>query len=844
MATQTSLTEFIENTTKNPKLINWLYQGDVRSQMRVDGELSADIPPGLRNTLDSDLARCGFGMLRAGINLRELDGDQQVSRAAFDFAGKAFEYLIKNANPDNPELSFLRIMSASSYHLAGFSAIAFSLLSIESSDKNLTPSEFAIRLLILRQLDKLNEFLKEWLLKNENNDEFIAEDIEKQETIDYDTIYAQIINVSICRSLACFEFALQTGEMEHIFQSKNILLKSTKLCESAGIVTLWWMCKLCIHFIDDLWMNSLHMILPEDFSESESDRFDNRKIFIGSLYKRMKPQIEVWPSQIEAMRRSADPNDDLVVTLPTSAGKTRIAEVAALATLNSSGRVLIVTPLRALSAQTERIFLETFSPLDFNVSSLYGSKSISALDLDSLRKHDIVISTPEKLDFALKHDSSLIQEFKLVILDEGHMIGSEEREIRYEVLVQKLLKLPNNSDRRIVCLSAILPSGEELQDFASWIRSDKEGSPIESDWRPTRQRFGTLIWSGKSAKLTLDTKSEYPFINRFIVGKPNVENNEVLYPKDRTQLTLLAAWKFAKQEKSVLIFSTQANWIDGYVKQIVKLNQKGFLESLLTDQSVISDALKVGMDWLPEDDLVLECLRLGVAVHYGGLPSPYLRELEKVLSRADIKVIIASPTLSQGLNLNASMLLIPYLIRSKKTISGKELANVAGRAGRAYVDVEGTIIHVIHGSENWRRNKWYELVKQVDSRNIVSGLVQIVAEIINRFGQTEVSDREDFWEYIANSAEAWKLLLSSDNPNNRNPTRLGDYSGINGFDLSFKEKSTAELVESLDVSILNLIENLEADKSELNELLDLAFAGSIWMRQLDRKLTKTRRKYN
>jgi hypothetical protein len=128
----------------------------------------------------------------------------------------------------------------------------------------------------------------------------------------------------------------------------------------------------------------------------------------GSLYCRKNAEVELWPSQREAARRSADITDDLVVALPTSAGKTRVAEIAALMTLASERRVLIVTPLRSLSAQTERSFRRTFAPLGFSVSSLYGSSGLSSGDEDALRTREIVIATPEKLDFALRNDPTLI----------------------------------------------------------------------------------------------------------------------------------------------------------------------------------------------------------------------------------------------------------------------------------------------------------------------------------------------------------------------------------------------------------------------------------------------------
>ena len=122
-------------------------------------------------------------------------------------------------------------------------------------------------------------------------------------------------------------------------------------------------------------------------------------------------------------------HDDLVVSLPTSAGKTRIAELCILRCLAIGKRVLFITPLRALSAQTETSLRKTFLPLGKSVSSLYGSIGTSDYEQDVLRTQDIVVGTPEKLDFALRNDPSLLDDVGLVVLDEGHMIGLNEREI-------------------------------------------------------------------------------------------------------------------------------------------------------------------------------------------------------------------------------------------------------------------------------------------------------------------------------------------------------------------------------------------------------------------------------
>jgi replicative superfamily II helicase len=225
-------------------------------------------------------------------------------------------------------------------------------------------------------------------------------------------------------------------------------------------VPLWWIIRVCRALLTDLWRHSLHQVLPHIPPEGGAELYPGyRRMFILSLYGRRAAEVELWPSQREAAARSADLSDDLVVALPTSAGKTRVAELTALMTLSVGKRVVIVTPLRALSAQTERSFRKTFAPLGFKVSSLYGASGVSEGDADALRTRPIVIATPEKLDFALRTDPELIDDVGLIVLDEGHLIGPSEREIRYEILVQRLLRRADAGERRIVCLSAILTVG-------------------------------------------------------------------------------------------------------------------------------------------------------------------------------------------------------------------------------------------------------------------------------------------------------------------------------------------------------------------------------------------------
>lgn len=831
METPDELTAFLAIATVEGILGRLLYRGAAWSLMREAGVLPQNAPP-LGPTIETDLAEHGFALLQGAMALRAQTGASDLTNKAFERAANAFEAIVRNGDPEAPDRGFRRTIAAAAYQLAGFSAVAYSLFSETAKGLNTTPGETAIRHLILRDLNQLRSFVRHWLSDETHCDEQMAEALGGEDP-DIDEVLSTILNTTICRALAFFDFALETGEEEPIESARNLLDTAVRLANNSGNVPLWWISNLCRHMIDDLWRHSLHQNLPPEPPEGTEEKYpDLRRLFISSLYARKTSEVELWPSQREAAQRSTAMADDLIVALPTSAGKTRVAEITALMTLSAARRVLIVAPLRALSAQLERSFRKTFAPLGFRVSSLYGASGLSAGDEDTLRTSEIIIATPEKLDFALRSDPSLIDDVGLIVLDEGHMIGPSEREIRYETLVQRLLRRADAAERRIVCLSAILPSGDELDDLIAWIRSDEPGEPVRSDWRPTRQRFGTLTWRGKHALLGLDLDDDGPFLDKFVLEKPAVGKEKKPYPRKNSHLALFAAWEFASQGKRTLIFSTQANWVESYGKQVVDLCNGGYLDSLLDDEAPIARALEVGKEWLGEDHPAVASLKAGVAIHHGRLPSPFLRELEVLLSEGVLKVIVASPTLSQGLNLNAAVLLVPVLYRAGEKIKGEEFANVAGRAGRAFVDVEGLIVHVMFDNIDGRKKEWRKLVASAKARTLKSGLIQIVAKILERLSREGVLDRDDAWEYLANAREAWKSPDEEAAVAERLAAAV-EYDGDE--EKTIDEEPLSQLVERLDATVFGLIEALDADRADLPKLLDEALKGSLWARQIARE---------
>lgn len=163
---------------------------------------------------------------------------------------------------------------------------------------------------------------------------------------------------------------------------------------------------------------------------------------------------------------------------------------------------------------------------------------------------------------------------------------------------------------------------------------------------------------------------------------------------------------------------------------------------------------------------------------------------------------------------------MPSLHRSGNLISGEEFANVAGRAGRAFVDIEGLIVHVMYNPEPWRITLWRSLVASARARALKSGLIQIVWEVMQRLVKESVLQRPDSIEYLANSREAW--------------VSAAEHSSSEST-ASEEAEPLSHLVERLDAAVFSLIEALDADSADLPRLLDEALQGSLWARQIVRE---------
>src|SRR5262249_18813391 len=157
----------------------------------------------------------------------------------------------KNADPSAPDRGFKRIIAAAAYHLAGYSAVAYSLFS-EADNLNMAPSEIALRFLILRDLDALRSFISSRLTDTNHSDARLSLLLALRE-IEPDDAVVSIINTTICRAISYFDFALETGDRGAIAIARDLLARSISLADNSENVPLWWVARLARSLIDDLW---------------------------------------------------------------------------------------------------------------------------------------------------------------------------------------------------------------------------------------------------------------------------------------------------------------------------------------------------------------------------------------------------------------------------------------------------------------------------------------------------------------------------------------------------------------------------------------------------------------
>ena len=443
---------------------------------------------------------------------------------------------------------------------------------------------------------------------------------------------------------------------------------------------------------------------------------------------------ELWESQLTAIRDGllSPSNNGLAVRMPTSAGKTRIAELAILNTLSNDRRqVVYVAPFNALADEIEASMSSLFADLGFRVSTVLGRYDIDELEEDLVISSDLLITTPEKLTLLLRFHPDHFSSVGLIVLDEGHIIDSKDRGIGYELLLTRLRQTMAD-DSRILFLSAVI-SNDNAADFAEWLCKDR-AAVATSDWRPARLLVG--VYDANRNRITsIDDGSwegfQPPFVPRVIEKKKYKDftlkqrhEKWVEFPgTSKGEITAELALKFSS-EGPVIVFTTQPRWAESCARAISRaLQLRRQTEGVdipgpfreVADRGYAPSSVAVAQSWLSSESTVMAALSDGIGIHHGGLPEAVRRAVENDFRAGLLPVITATGTLAQGVNLPVKTVLIHTLHQhdqdaeegDDQRLSLLDFWNTAGRAGRAGAETEGHIIVVAEDSREARRAERY-----------------------------------------------------------------------------------------------------------------------------------------
>lgn len=422
---------------------------------------------------------------------------------------------------------------------------------------------------------------------------------------------------------------------------------------------------------------------------------------------------------IEAFLRGSS----VVVSAPTSSGKTLIAEAAAVSTVAKGRRLFYTTPLKALSNQKFREFRETFG--DDNVGLLTGD---SAINKDA----QIVIMTTEILRNMLYQSVGMASSgtglfhVDAIVLDEVHYLSDISRGTVWEEIVIYCPK-----EVQLICLSATVANPDELAGWIGEIHGKTElvtstRRPVPLTWYfstkhsllPLLDEKGInvnrklslnyLQLSASEARFRDDDDGYRKRRSKKRGGDTSYNNlvNVTDYPLSkneinkirRSQVPQISDTLWHLQGKNMLpaiwfIFNRRG--CDAAVQYVENFQ-------LLDDceKSEVELALKKFRVLYP--DAVRESaekgLLRGIAAHHAGCLPLWKSFIEELFQRGLVKVVFATETLAAGINMPARTAVISSL--SKKAgnerieLGPNELYQMAGRAGRRGIDEKGYTVLV------------------------------------------------------------------------------------------------------------------------------------------------------
>lgn len=509
--------------------------------------------------------------------------------------------------------------------------------------------------------------------------------------------------------------------------------------------------------------------------------------FVRSLSRREhRPLFELLPPQRAALLEQGlldQAKTAIVVDLPTSGGKTLLAQFRILQALNQfrddGGWVAYVAPTRALCAQLTRQLRRDFDPIGLRTEQLTAAIDVDAFEEELLTNQeqpfDILVATPEKLSLLIRN-SRVSRPMALIVMDEAHNLESEGRGLRIELLLATIKR-----DCPQANFLLMMPFVESSESIARWLAQDTSASQSinlsTTPWKPNERLIGVFRavednsaragWHLEYEALSLTDKAIHlQGVHRVGGVRPiDVPKSKVLNKGEQKGFSIqTAAIGCLMSDRDSAINTSIA--VTNSVPSVWSMARHAMntlppFESIPAEVRLVQDFLRTEISSSFE---LIDMLDHGVGVHHSGLSEEVRSLMEWLTELGKLRVLCATSTIAQGLNFPVSSVFLAsrYLPEQKRSEDGtrksveiqpREFWNLVGRAGRIGQDSVG----VVGLAEGTDRVATLSFV----SRNmgaLVSRLVTLLDELAAKGQLTnlaEVLDQDQWQDFRCYIAHLW-----------------------------------------------------------------------------------------
>lgn len=470
--------------------------------------------------------------------------------------------------------------------------------------------------------------------------------------------------------------------------------------------------------------------------------------FVRSLVDRGrgdKALFDVLPPQRRALAEQGllgSSRRAVVVSLPTSSGKTLIAQFRILQALNQfdheRGWVAYLAPTRTLVRQVARRLRRDFEPLGVLVEQVSPALEVDAVESELLcekgenREFRILVTTPEKLDLMLRQDweEKIGRPLTLVVVDEAHNIQEGARGLKLELLLATI-----NAECRMAQFLLLTPFISNAREVARWLGdANSDDISLSMDWQPNDRVIGVVApvkgvlrkGKGKSYDYQLNLETVHTTratlaIDELIPLAKDPGCQKTFSQISKQSEVAVATAQQLKKRGPVIVMHARPDWVWSLAME---------LKTDANCRSVLSEQVKLAQEFLAlemgQGFPLIDLLAHGVGVHHAGLSDDTRALMEWLFENGELDFLVATTTIAQGVNFPVSgVVMASHQYPYGQDMPPADFWNIAGRAGR--VDQGSMGVVALAAADDAKASKLREFIhKQTGELN--SALIRLVAE--------------------------------------------------------------------------------------------------------------------